>query len=465
MNRFISFLIVTLLISNAISAQEKWKCEMYLGDHEFGPIKTFMYAQYNSSDSLVQLHTAPNADRRIFGSFMSTFIRLLNKMPKKGILLTINDIKYTHHSHNGDSLHGKFLMPMLGLNQISGIQRNDSLFIRFFSKAYNAQVHLTAWKTTPDDRLEYQNLPERIFDTTQKYLFNPEYLNTRKWKKFERYLNRLASKAEDDLDLYLGFGIKSQKLPFSHYYLWFASPSGLTRDEDDTGEYKTHNNVFFEEVSPEIALLTVKSFGGGAFEMDSVMNNVRKKQYKNLIIDLRNNGGGGLTSAYVLGSYLIDREISIGYFVTNKWYQQMGLDSRAFEKLPVSEAKTTDDLLAELMKSKGCNSLIKPQKDNFKGNIFLLTNGNTGSTCEPMVAGLKTRDKVTIVGETTAGAMLSAAHIQVMDRIYLFMAIADYYTPDKKRLDQVGVEPDIKVASDQALDYVLKLINESDNNN
>jgi hypothetical protein len=112
-NRFVSFLIVIFLISNAIFAQEKWKCEMYLGDHEFGPIKTFMYAQYNSSDSLVQLHTAPNADRRIFGSFMSPFIRLLNKMPKKGILLTINDIKFIFTVFRRSS---RSLPPIVGSN-------------------------------------------------------------------------------------------------------------------------------------------------------------------------------------------------------------------------------------------------------------------------------------------------------------------------------------------------------------
>jgi C-terminal processing protease CtpA/Prc len=39
------------------------------------------------------------------------------------------------------------------------------------------------------------------------------------------------------------------------------------------------------------------------------------------------------------------------------------------------------------------------------------------------------------------------------------MAIADYYTPDKKtRLDKIGVSPDIEVPEKEALEYVIKLI-------
>ncbi|MCB0807495.1 MAG: hypothetical protein KDC05_17005, partial [Bacteroidales bacterium] len=65
----------------------------------------------------------------------------------------------------------------------------------------------------------------------------------------------------------------------------------------------------------------------------------------------------------------------------------------------------------------------------------------------------------TIVGEPTAGAMLSAAPVHVSGKYYLFMPIADYYTADGTRLDQQGVEPDIYVEPDKALPYVMnKLI-------
>lgn len=88
----------------------------------------------------------------------------------------------------------------------------------------------------------------------------------------------------------------------------------------------------------------------------------------------------------------------------------------------------------------------------------MLTSGKTASTCEPIVYALKKHQLATIVGQTTAGAMLSAAFFQVYGKYYLFLPIADYYTSDGKRLDQVGVEPDIPVEAESALDVAKQLL-------
>jgi C-terminal processing protease CtpA/Prc len=72
---------------------------------------------------------------------------------------------------------------------------------------------------------------------------------------------------------------------------------------------------------------------------------------------------------------------------------------------------------------------------------------------------MKSHKLATIVGEKTAGAMLSATPFTLTDNYTLILPIADYYTADKLRLDQVGVEPDIEVASDKALEHVIGLIN------
>lgn len=55
--------------------------------------------------------------------------------------------------------------------------------------------------------------------------------------------------------------------------------------------------------------------------------------------------------------------------------------------------------------------------------------------------------------------MLSATLMQLKDNFFLFLPIADYYTADKLRLDKVGVEPDIEIAADKALEHTLELIN------
>ncbi|MDY0078386.1 MAG: S41 family peptidase, partial [Bacteroidales bacterium] len=377
----ISFLITTLLflLMGIVEAQEKWNFQIMLGENDFGPINTFMHAKFDHSNTLHQLHSAPDADKRIFGPFKTPLLRLFKKFAKKGILLTINDIEVTHNTDGSDSLKGSIFMPMLGKGLFKGVRVNDSISGSFFSKAYHVPVHLDGFKTTDNARFDYSNLPEKISDTTQKYLFNTVYLNTRKWNKFMCRIEKLAKHAEDDLDLFFGFNLLIGKLPFSHFNLMFGDPSGETPDEEDALEQKTTGNVFYEKLTEHTALLEVKSFGGGALEMDSVFSIVQNQQFENLIIDLRDNGGGGLTSANVLGGYLIEEEVSIGYFVTNKWYGQMGEDNLEFEILPVTKEVSTEGLRAELMHSRGCELVVHPGEKQYSGNIYILTH------CRPKV--------------------------------------------------------------------------------
>ncbi|PKP48160.1 MAG: hypothetical protein CVT92_16375 [Bacteroidetes bacterium HGW-Bacteroidetes-1] len=452
------------VFGSALLAQEKWKFQIVFGDTDFGPVNTFMYASYDKSNTIYQLHSLPDADRRIFGSGKSALLRLLNKVPKKGIFLTINDIEIVHNNDETDSLIGNLIMPMLGKNIFKGIKKNDTIHGSFYSINYNVPIFMTGYKTIADANFDYKNLPQHIFDTTQKYLFNTSYLNTRQWKKFKSRTRILSTVAADDIEWFFGFNINSQKLPFSHYNLTFNSPPGNKKvNETNSIELRSKDNVFFKEANDETALLEVKSFSGGILEMDSVFSHVLKHKYKNLIIDLRNNPGGGLTSANQLGEYLVDKQLDIGFFVTNKWYTKNEINNFDLESLPVSEEITTEGLRAELLNIEGCKLIIKPGKSHYDGKIFVLTSRNTASTCEPMVYALKTNDLATVVGENTAGAMLSASNFHIMNNFYIFMAQADYYTPDKTRIDQVGVAPNIKVPSEEAYDYVLKLISEQEN--
>lgn len=63
----------------------------------------------------------------------------------------------------------------------------------------------------------------------------------------------------------------------------------------------------------------------------------------------------------------------------------------------------------------------------------------------------------TLVGERTAGKMLSSTVITVKDSWSVLLPVADYYTSNRFHIEQKGVTPDIKVKSEEALDYVLKL--------
>jgi len=63
--------------------------------------------------------------------------------------------------------------------------------------------------------------------------------------------------------------------------------------------------------------------------------------------------------------------------------------------------------------------------------------------------------RATLVGERTAGAMLSSEEIPLGDGWTLLLPTADFYTPDGKRIEGRGVEPVIASPSARALEVAL----------
>ncbi len=150
--------------------------------------------------------------------------------------------------------------------------------------------------------------------------------------------------------------------------------------------------------------------------------------------------------------------MEVGFFVTNKM-QYSGFQSELFNTLPQLQPKSTKEFTDELKTSKGVKLIFKkPTNPVFKGNLYVLTNGRTASTCEPIVYALKKTKKATIIGERTYGGMLAANPFEVYGKYRIMVPIADFFTFDGIRLDNVGVDPDIEVKSEEALQKALELI-------
>jgi carboxyl-terminal processing protease len=66
-----------------------------------------------------------------------------------------------------------------------------------------------------------------------------------------------------------------------------------------------------------------------------------------------------------------------------------------------------------------------------------------------------------VVGERTAGAMLSGESFPMDETFRLFLPVADYVTPNLVRLDRRGVAPDVEIAGDRALERALALLDDS----
>ncbi len=175
------------------------------------------------------------------------------------------------------------------------------------------------------------------------------------------------------------------------------------------------------ECHPQIGYIRIASFGDPTdHELDEALKTLADQQVKSLILDLRNNPGGLLTSAV----HLCDQFIASGVIVTTR-----GRDRSIRERY---DATGTAPYA------------------NWK--LAVLVNGNSASASEIVSACLQDHHRAIVIGQRTYG---KGTVQQVLDmesgKSKLKLTVADYWRPsgrnihrrkDSKATDEWGVSPD-----------------------
>lgn len=399
--------------------------------------------------------TSPkNADVRIMPASKAKLGRLLGKLPKKGKIITIRG------DQKADSLFGETRIPVFGKLTFKGMVKNNLLTGELLNKDA-VLIGTLRGETSTENKINYQELYPKLIKTIKENIYSTSALQNREWATFEKSLAKLCQEAHDDIELFFGFNMLAQKLPFTHLNL-IVTQKSITEKEEDAGNDDTTNtqrSVIFEEKNSSTAYLQIKNFSTSQKELAAVLPKiVANPAYTDLIIDLRDNGGGGISPAFEFAKYIVTEDTEVGYFPTNK-LKYSGYQPDIFSTLPELQPKSTEDFGNELKTSPGVKLIFKkPSQPVFSGRLYVLTNGGTGSTCEPIIYVLKNRKKATIIGEKTYGGMLSASPFVVSDKYMLLLPIGDFYTYDGVRLDKVGVSPDIEVKSKDAVNKALEII-------
>jgi hypothetical protein len=148
-----------------------------------------------------------------------------------------------------------------------------------------------------------------------------------------------------------------------------------------------YKNIYLSENTAKTSVLRIRSFDGNEFENGNFRNEIQgifrkiaEKQSKNLIIDVRNNVGGGLDYADEILKYLL-----------KKTYQRYQISSDSTVKAKKKELST--------------NQFYEPINEYlFRGKIYVLTNEGTFSTAVYLAAYLKNQENVALIGTTCGGA-------------------------------------------------------------
>ncbi len=271
---------------------------------------------------------------------------------------------------------------------------------------------------------------------------------------------KLADTAVDKKAFVDGYNALWDEGPFSHVQLNFARGSAAdmaafldTMNAGGNGaKLKWQNNT---------AILTVNTMMGQDTieQIDAAYSAIASRGADGLIIDLRKNEGGAFAIRPLI-EHIIDEPIDAGGSVAQQWNQANSHPPRR-EDLAATDAWDGWSVRA-FWNDAQSKPLIKvhlrPRPVTFTGPVFVLTSHKTASAAEIATDALKGIGRATIVGETTAGEMLSQKPYDVPGGLQLFLPIADYYSAYHGRIEGKGVEPDVAVRAEHALGYALKAI-------
>ncbi len=170
------------------------------------------------------------------------------------------------------------------------------------------------------------------------------------------------------------------------------------------------------------ALMLINSFENKAHLVGffkSSFRQLRKEGIKNLVIDIRNNGGGNISRSALLGKFIADKPFKVcdtafsvkrggftyGGYIQHKFFYSLMMKLFTHKK---KDGKYHFNYLER--------HFYKPKKRNhFNGDVYVLTAGNTFSASTLFINHVQHQQNVKIIGDETGGGYYGSTAINIPD--------------------------------------------------
>lgn len=185
------------------------------------------------------------------------------------------------------------------------------------------------------------------------------------------------------------------------------------------------NPVEGKVISNNIGYIQFTSFDETTAEdFKTKYEELNKQGIQSLIIDLRNNGGGIVDQALEIADYIADKDSVLLYEV-----------------------------------DKNNKETVKKSKNNPIINmpIVILTNEYTASASEILAGALKDLGKAKIVGTKTYGKGVIQQILSLSDGSGLKVTIEEYQTPNRNKINKIGIEPDENIELPDTVENILNV--------
>lgn len=176
------------------------------------------------------------------------------------------------------------------------------------------------------------------------------------------------------------------------------------------------------EGHPEIGYINIASFIDGTDdEFKSAVKELKDKGCTKFILDLRDNGGG-----------LTDPSIEIADYL-----------------LPACK------IMSENTKD-GTETVYNSEASSANLDMVILVNENTASASEILTAALQDNKAGTVIGTKTYGKGVTQLMHKFSDGTAVKLTVTEYFRPNGKTVNEVGITPDIEAADGEVLEEAIK---------
>jgi C-terminal processing protease CtpA/Prc len=207
-----------------------------------------------------------------------------------------------------------------------------------------------------------------------------------------------------------------------------------------------------------IAVIDINGFSGRHWKrfFRRSFKDIRKKQINNLVIDLRDNGGGQINDGLNMLSYLIPKTIRVPFdrrpnLLPFNPHLKMGLGTRL---TPLLFTLFFPETIKKGRLRHYFFSFPK-HRNAYKGNIYVLINGKSFSMSCIAASYLKYKANATLIGDETGGniagsnAIINGSLLLPHTRVKIFVPIYHIYHDISVENNGHGVMPDYKTIYSQ----------------
>lgn len=205
-------------------------------------------------------------------------------------------------------------------------------------------------------------------------------------------------------------------------------------------------------IAPGIAFLRINAFYRDPEETAAVARFMADHaDAEAIIFDLRTHRGGGLDQMDVIFPWLFAKETRLVTMAMRRSVEEeQGTpfgETASLRLLP----GTPQESVREHWATPNADPRLRDAK------VYLLTSRRTGSAAEHFALAMKHTGRAKLVGSNTAGANHFGGGVELTGGFGAFVPVGRTYDPvTGKDWETVGVAPDVEVAPEAALEWVLK---------